>query len=100
MKSASIGTSTSGPEVTDISPFGVWILYQAKEYFLAFEEFPWFRNAPVEKVFHVAEEAPGHLRWPELDVDLSLDSIKCPGAFPLVYESSGTYRQPDEGDSE
>lgn len=67
---------------------------------MAFEEFPWFRNAPVEKVFHVAEEAPEHLRWPKLDVDLSLDSIKCPGAFPLVYESSGTYRQPDEGDSE
>ncbi len=41
MKSASIGTTTSGPEVTDISPFGVWILYQAKEYFLAFEEKQW-----------------------------------------------------------
>jgi len=97
MKSASIGTSTSGPEVTDISPFGVWLLYQAKEYFLAFEEFPWFRDAPVQNVFHVTEEGPEHLRWPDLDVDLSLDSINYPGAFPLVYESPGTYRQPDEG---
>jgi hypothetical protein len=90
MKSASIGTSTSGPEVTDISPFGIWILYRSKEYFLTFEQFPWFLNAPVQKVFHVKEERPDHLRWPDLDVDLSLDSIKYPGAFPLVYEPPGT----------
>lgn len=101
MKSASIGTSTSGPEVTDISPFGIWMLYRAKEYFLAFDEFPWFMNAPVQEIFNVMEEGPDHLRWPDLDVDLSLDSIKYPGAFPLVYESPGTYRQPDEeGNSE
>lgn len=99
MKSANIGTSTSGPEVTDISPFGIWILYQAKEYFLTFEEFPWFQNASVQKVFHVTEEGPEHLRWPELDVDLSLDSIKYPGAFPLVYEPPAAYRQPGEGDN-
>lgn len=99
MRSASIGTNTSGPEVTDISPFGVWILYRAKEYFLAFEEFPWFQNAPVKKVFHVVEEASEHFRWPELDVDLSLDSIKDPGAFPLVYESPGTYRQQNDADN-
>jgi len=100
MKSASIGTNTSGPEVTDISPFGVWILYRAKEYFLAFEDFPWFQNASVKRVFHVVEEASEHLRWPELDVDLSLDSIKDPEAFPLVYESPGTYRQPDDADNQ
>ena len=97
MKSASIGTGISGPEVTDISPFGIWILYQAEEYFLPFGEFPWFLSASVEQVFQVVEEAPEHLRWPELDVDLSLDSIKDPGAFPLVDESPGTYRQPDKG---
>lgn len=64
MKSASIGTSTSAPEVTDISPFGIWILYRAKEHFLPFEEFPWFRDASVQKVFHVVEEGTEHLRWP------------------------------------
>ena len=93
MKSASIGTSTSGPEVTDISPFGVWILYRAKEYFLSFSEFPWFQNASVQSVFNVREDGPEHLRWPDLDVDLSLNSIKCPSDFPKVYEASGTYRQ-------
>jgi len=100
MKSASIGTSTSRPEVTDISPFEVWILYRGKEYFLEFARFPWFMNAPVRKVFHVTEEGPEHLRWPDLDVDLSLDSIRHPGAFPLVYEPTQSYRRADDDESE
>ncbi len=100
MRSANIGTNTSGPEVTDISPFGIWLLYQEKEYFLGFEQFPSFLNAPIQKVFHVTEEAPEHLRWPDLDVDLSLDSIKYPGAFPLMYEPPATYRQPGAGGNE
>ncbi len=100
MKYASIGTGTSGPEVTDISPFGIWILFRGKEYFLSYEEFPWFLNSSVQKILSVKEEGPKHLRWPELDVDLSLDSIKDPGAFPLVYEPYTPYRKPDEGGNE
>ena len=26
-----------------------------------------------------------HLFWPDLDVDLSLDSLQCPESFPLIY---------------
>ena len=96
MKLSNSGTNTSGPEVTDISPFGIWILYRSKEYFLAFEEFPWFYNAPVRKVFMVTEESPGHFRWPDLDVDLSLDSIKNPEAFPFVCEPPENYPNSDE----
>jgi hypothetical protein len=99
MKYASIGTSTSGPEVTDISRFGIWILYRGKEYFLGYEEFPWFLNVPIRKIFAVTGEGPEHLRWPELDIDLSLDSIKHPGAFPLVYDPPVTYRQSGSGDN-
>lgn len=96
MTYASIGTNTSGPEVTDVSPFGLWILFQAKEYFLGYEDFPWFLNAPVQQVFDVVEEGPDHLRWPTLDIDLTLDSIRDPGTAPLVYEPSGPYGQSPE----
>lgn len=44
MKYGSIGTDTSTSEVTDISPFGIWILHRGKEYFLGYEEFPWFKE--------------------------------------------------------
>ncbi len=105
MKYGNIGTDTSGSEVTDISPFGIWILHRGKEYFLAYEEFPWFRDASISKVFAVVVEGPEHLSWPELDVDLSIESIQDPGAYPLVYEPKETYgeqdapRNPDKPDS-
>lgn len=95
MKYGSIGTDTSASEVTDISPFGIWILHRRKEYFLAYEEFPWFKDASISKVFAVVDEGLDHLRWPELDIDLSLDSIRDPGAYPLVYEPSATYGEQD-----
>lgn len=93
MKYASIGTSTSGPEVTDLSPFGLWVLYRGKEFFLDHASFPWFLSAPVQDVFAVLEEGEGHLRWPKLDVDLELGSIQDPAAFPMVYEPDGNYEK-------
>jgi hypothetical protein len=33
---------------------------------------------------HVELPQPHHLYWPELDVDLAVESIRNPGAFPLV----------------
>ncbi len=91
MKYASIGTSTSGPEVTDVSSFGLWMIYQGREYFLDYDVFPWFLNAPIKKIFNVLEEGINHLRWPDLDVDLSLESIEQPANFPMVYAPSGSY---------
>lgn len=95
MKYGTIGTDTSAPEVTDISPFGIWLLLRGKEYFLGYDDFPWFRDAPVGRVFSVTEEGAGHLRWPALDIDLSLESIKDPGAFPMVYEPVPNYPKSD-----
>ena len=95
MKYGSIGTDTSASEVTDMSPFGIWLLHRGKEYFLSYEEFPWFRDASVSQVFSVVEESEEHLRWPELDVDLSLNSIRDPGVYPLVYEPRATYGEQD-----
>ena len=95
MKYGSIGKDTSASEVTDISPFGIWILHRGKEYFLAYEDFPWFKEAPISKVFTVIDEGPDHLRWPALDVDLSIKSIRNPGTYPLVYEPKASYGKQD-----
>ncbi len=78
MKYGSIGTSTSASEVTDISPFGIWLLHHGKEHFLTYEDFPWFKDASVSKVFSVVDESDQHLRWPALDIDLSIVSIRDP----------------------
>jgi hypothetical protein len=55
-----------------------------EELYLAFDEFPWFRNARITAVLHVERPHPGHLHWPELDVDLTLDSIRDPDRYPLI----------------
>jgi hypothetical protein len=83
MSSSQPGEITSAVEVTDISVHGIWILVRYEELFLPYEEFPWFKQASVSAVFNVRLESPEHLYWPELDVDLSLESIRHPERFPL-----------------
>ena len=84
MKSAALGNCTSGPEVTNISQHGLWLLLGAEELFLSFAQFPWFHSAPIGKVLRVEQLSSQHLYWPELDIDLAVDSIRHPEQFPLV----------------
>jgi uncharacterized protein DUF2442 len=78
------GSSISGPEVKDVSGLGPRLRIGRAELFLAFEDFPWFREAPAEKIRRVEPPSPEHLYWPELDIDLSIESIRLPERFPLV----------------
>ena len=84
MRSVEPGGSTSDVELTNVSPHGVWLLVDGRERYLAFKEFPWFREATIAQLSHIDRPQPNHLHWPELDVDLSLDSIDRPGDYPLV----------------
>lgn len=84
MKSAKHGKRISRVEVTNISKHGFWLLIGDRELFLAFESFPWFRDAPVRKLLKVELPAAHHLYWPDLDIDLALESIEHPERYPLV----------------
>ncbi len=77
------GATTSQVEVTNISQHGFWLLLDDRELFLPFQEFPWFKQAPVESIVRVERPGSDHLYWPELDVDLSVDSIEHPERYPL-----------------
>ena len=88
MSSTRPGTTTSKAEVTNISPHGIWLLIDEVEYYLAFDHFPWFRDASVKAITSLDRPSPEHLYWPVLDVDLHLDSIKDPEKFPLVFNPS------------
>jgi hypothetical protein len=85
--SATLGSSTSGPEVTHISPHGIWLLVEDRELFLPFEQFPWFRKASVDAIQNVEQPHARHLYWPRLDVDLAIDSIENPEHYPLVSDA-------------
>jgi hypothetical protein len=84
MKSAAHGASTSVVEVTNISAHGFWLLLGAEELFLPFEQFPWFRDATVRQITRVELPSGDHLYWPELDIDLAVESIRHPEKFPLA----------------
>ncbi|WP_031430051.1 DUF2442 domain-containing protein [Methylomicrobium album] len=86
MTFATLGTSISPVEVTNISQYGFWLLLGDEELFLPFSEFPWFRNAAVGNILHVERPSSNHLYWPELDIDLAVESIRHPEQFPLISQ--------------
>ncbi len=80
--------ATSAVEVSVVSKQGFWLLLednaQNEELFVPYKEFPWFKKATIEQITEVEHPSANHLYWPMLDVDLSVESIRKPGAFPLV----------------
>ena len=81
------GTSTFPVKVTNVSRHGLWLLVGDEELFLPFEQFPWFRDASIEEISVVERQTADHLYWSLLDIDLSVESIRNPAAFPLVARS-------------
>ncbi len=84
MKSAKLGKRTSDVEITNVSKHGFWLLILEKERFVAFEQFPWFRDAPIGHLLNVKLPSAHHLYWPDLDVDIAIESIEHPELYPLV----------------
>ena len=78
------GTSTFPVEVTNVFRHGLWLMVGDEELFLPFEQFPWFRDASIEEISVVERQTADHLYWSLLDIDLSVESIRNPAAFPLV----------------
>lgn len=78
------GALTSQTEVTHVSKHGLWLLLGDEELFLSFTNFPWFKAATIDQLCEVEHPTENHLYWPSLDVDLAVESIRNPSAFPLV----------------
>ena len=87
MTSGKLGKRISQVEVTNVSSHGFWLLIGGNERFLAFEHFPWFRDASIKALTNVELPSPHHLYWPELDVDIAVESIDHPDRFPLVSKA-------------
>ena len=86
MNSAALGRNTSPVEVTNVSVHGFWLFVGEREHFLAFAEFPWFRDAAIGAITNVQLPSPRHLYWPDLDIDLAVESLAHPEKYPLVSQ--------------
>lgn len=78
------GASTLEIEVSLVSNKGFWLLLGNEEFFVAYAEFPWFKQATVEQITTIEQPSLNHLYWPMLDVDLAVESIRNPASFPLI----------------
>lgn len=86
MKSGMLGRSTSRAEVANVSPHGFWLFVGERELFLAFKNFPWFRDASIRQISNVELPSSHHLYWPDLDIDVAIESIEHPEKYPLVSQ--------------
>ena len=85
MRSPKPGASTSDVEVMGVNGHGLWLFAKGAEYFLPYEDYPWFKEARIADILNIELVHESHLHWPALDVDLSLESLDNPEAYPLVY---------------
>jgi hypothetical protein len=94
MKSALHGTSISMVEVSNVSARGFWLLLGQRELFVPFSQFPWFLDAPIGKLLDVRLPQPDHLYWPQLDIDLAVESVEHPERYPLVSRAVARAAEP------
>ena len=73
--------------VENISPFGFWIFDGKKEYFVNFEDYPEFLNAPINEFYNFSVDFEGNLHWENLDIDIEKDSLETPEKYPLKFYS-------------
>jgi hypothetical protein len=83
------GTTTLGAEVTNVSGHCVWMLIDDEELALPYSEFPWFMAATIQQILNVLRPSADHLYSPDLDIDLSVESIRHPVRSPLKAKSTG-----------
>jgi len=82
MKSPKRGKAIS-VSVENITPFGIWLFLKGKEYFLSYEDYPYFKDQTLSAIQNVQLLHGYHLYWPDLDVDLEIDNLEHPERYPL-----------------
>ena len=92
--------NTSTVELSNVSAHGIWLLIGDRELFLPYDEFPWFREATIAQLANIERPTTDSLRWPALDVDLSIDSIEHPDRYPLVSRAAAKVRETESEDSD
>ena len=82
MRSLKSGKSTS-VSVENITQFGIWMFVNGKEYFLSYEDYPYFQDQTIKSIQNVKLLHGFHLFWPDLDIDLEIDNLENPEKYPL-----------------
>ncbi len=79
------GKSTSNAEIQSVSKWGIWLLIGDGEFYLPFKEYPWFEKATIEEIYNFKLVHDKHLHWPAIDIDVDINALQSPHAYPLKY---------------
>ena len=69
-----------------INAQGIMLSVLGRDYFLSYNRIPWMQDAPIRSVLNVQMSGPDAIEWPDLNVDLEIESLQHPERFPLVIK--------------
>ena len=67
-----------------INAQGIMLSVLGQDYFISYNRIPWMQDAPIRSVLNVQMSGSEAIEWPDLDVDLEIDSLRHPERYPLV----------------
>ena len=89
MKANSNAQSTdTSVNVLMINSQGMMLSVQGNDYFVSYNRVPWLRDARISSALNVRMVGQNAIEWPDLDVDLEIESLKHPERYPLVMKRS------------
>lgn len=89
MKANSNAQSTdTSVNVLMINSQGMMLSVQGNDYFVSYNRVPWLRDARISSALNVRMAGQNAIEWPDLDVDLEIESLKHPERYPLVMKRS------------
>lgn len=83
---SNISTQSISASVLMINSQGIMISVDGNDYFLSYNRVPWMKDAAIRSVLNIQKEGRSAISWPDLDVDLEIDSLKHPEKYPLVMK--------------
>ena len=78
--------SSTSTSVLMINAQGIMLSVLGNDYFLSYNRIPWMKDAPIRSVLNVQMSGTEAIEWPDLDVDLEIDSLRHPERYPLVIK--------------
>ncbi len=82
----STNTQSTSVSVLMINSQGVMIHVSGNDYFLSYNRVPWLKDARISDVLNISMLGRNAIEWPNLDVDLEIESLKHPERYPLIMK--------------
>lgn len=71
-----------------INAQGIMLSVLGHDYFISYNRVPWLKDARIRDVLNVHISGHSAIEWPDLNVDLEIESLKHPERYPLVMKRS------------